>query len=91
MIQLVTWDWNGTLLADSEACMSAGNHVIETFGGKPLPRNVYNRVFDFPALEFYCSQGADRDAMIANDFVSINISKQFIEFHFPKKRENNAL
>jgi len=71
MIQLVTWDWNGTLIADSQACVDAGNHVIETFGGNPLPRNVYSRVFDFPSLEFYCSQGAGREAMLANDFAGV--------------------
>ncbi len=71
MSQLVVWDWNGTLLADSEACTDAGNHVITTFGGTPLPRNAYARVFDFPTLNFYCQQGADRDAMIAHDFVAI--------------------
>lgn len=71
MIQLVTWDWNGTLLADTEACMDADNHVIETFGGKPLPRNEYSRVFDFPTLEFNCNQGADKYAMIENDFAGV--------------------
>ena len=71
MIQLVTWDWNGTLLADTQTCMDSGNHVIETFGGNPLPRNTYNQVFDFPTLEFYCSQGADRNAMIAGDFAGV--------------------
>lgn len=79
MINLVTFDWNGTLLADTQACMDAGNHVIETFGGRPLPRNVYSKVFDFPTLEFYCNQGADRDALLANDFAGV-----FHEYYEPR-------
>ena len=79
MIQLVTWDWNGTVIADTQACMDAGNHVIETFGGKPLPRNVYRRVFDFPTLEFYCNQGADRESLIAGDF-----AETFHEYYEPR-------
>jgi len=78
-IQLVIWDWNGTLLADTEACMGAGNHVIETFGGKTLPRNIYSRVFDFPTLNFYCNQGADKKSMIANDFAGV-----FHEYYGPR-------
>jgi len=79
MIHLVTFDWNGTFLADTQACMDAGNHVIETFGGKPLPRNAYSKVFDFPTLEFYCNQGADREAMIANDYAGV-----FHEYYEPR-------
>ena len=65
MVELVAFDWNGTLLADTQACMDAGNHVIETFGGEPLPRKRYTEVFDFPAVDFYCAQGADREALLA--------------------------
>jgi len=79
MIKLVTFDWNGTLLADTQACMDAGNHVIKTFGGKPLPKNEYKRVFDFPTLEFYCNQGADREALIANDYAGV-----FHEYYEPR-------
>ncbi len=79
MVRVVIWDWNATLLADAEACTDAANYVIRTFGGKPLPRNVYNRVFDFPTLEFYCNQGADRDAMITEDH-----AKVFHEYYEPR-------
>ncbi|MBS3050704.1 MAG: hypothetical protein J4400_00960 [Candidatus Aenigmarchaeota archaeon] len=53
MIRLVAWDWNGTLLADTQACMDAGNHVIRAYGGVPLPRGRYAAEFDFPSVEFY--------------------------------------
>lgn len=62
-IELVVWDWNGTILADTQACMDAGNHVITTFGGTPVPRRQYAATFDFPSIEFYCRQGCDRKAL----------------------------
>ena len=63
MIQLVTWDWNGTLLADTQACMDAGNHVIRSYGGTPVPRGIYAATFDFPSIEFYRRQGCDMQAL----------------------------
>ncbi|MDP3882408.1 MAG: HAD hydrolase-like protein [Nanoarchaeota archaeon] len=63
MIKLVTWDFNGTILADTDACMDAGNHMMRTFGGRPLSRREYAKRFTFPSLEFYCAQGCDREAI----------------------------
>src|SRR3989344_3125476 len=65
MLRLVTWDWNGTLLADTQACMDAGNHVINTYGGTPVPRSVYAAKFYFPTADFYCDQGCDRKTLLA--------------------------
>lgn len=67
MIKLVVWDWNGTLFADTEACIDAGNHIIRTFGGTPLPRKQYVSTFDFPTVEFYCKQGCNREALLLPD------------------------
>jgi len=64
MVNLVTFDWNGTLLADTQACMDAGNHVIETFGGTPVPRKRYTEIFDFPSIDFYYAQGCDREVLL---------------------------
>ncbi len=65
MLRLVTWDWNGTLLADTQALMDAGNHVIRTYGGTPVPRSVYAATFYFPAADFYCDHGCDRETLLA--------------------------
>ncbi len=65
MARIVTWDFNGTLLADSQLCVNAGNHVIREYGGTPLPRRQYSQKFEFPALEFCYKQGADRERLTA--------------------------
>ena len=84
MIQLVTWDWNGTLLADTQACMDAGNHVIRTYGGTPLPRRTYAATFDFPTTDFYCKQGCDREALLGSD--SREVFHEFYERRASKCR-----
>jgi len=71
MVELVVFDWNGTLLADTQAMMDAGNLVIKTFGGKPLSRAEYSKAFDFPTMEFYCKQGSDQKSMIEGDYVGV--------------------
>ena len=79
MVELVTFDWNGTLLADTQTCMDAGNHVIETFGGTPVPRKRYTEVFDFPAIDFYCAQGCDREVLLAPESPCV-----FHDFYEPR-------
>lgn len=71
MIKLVVWDWNGTILADTQLCVDAGNHVIETFGGKGQSREEYKRQFNFPVIDFYARCGADKERMLAGNFSQI--------------------
>ena len=63
MVELVVWDWNGTILSDTWACIAAGNHFLTTFGGKPISRSRYVATFKFPIIEFYVLHGADRKAL----------------------------
>lgn len=59
MIRLATFDWNGTILADTEAIVAAANEIIIEYGGKKIDRRVYQEEFRFPAEEFYNDQGCD--------------------------------
>ncbi|MBI4176299.1 MAG: HAD family hydrolase [Candidatus Aenigmarchaeota archaeon] len=65
MMELVAWDFNGTILADSQACTDAGNYIIKSFGGTPVPRKRYAATFDFPTTDFYRAQGCDMEALLA--------------------------
>jgi len=76
MIRLVSWDWNGTVLADTQALMDAGNHIIKTYGGTPIPRKQYAATFDFPTIDFYCNQGCNREALINSEF-----GKEYYSFY----------
>jgi phosphoglycolate phosphatase len=58
-LKLVVFDWNATILSDTRACWAADNHVIKTFGGKPITLAEYRKTIDIPAIGFYIQHGAD--------------------------------
>ena len=63
-MKLVIFDWNGTLLADAHACLDADNHVLQTFGGKPIDLNTYRKTVVIPAIDFLIQHGCDRNRLI---------------------------
>lgn len=55
---LVIWDWNGTLLDDTETCFVIANEMRKERGMAPLPSvDVYRSVFRFPVVEYYKDMG----------------------------------
>ena len=58
----IIWDWNGTLLDDTEAALATLNFMIEERGGKPISMSFYLDNFAFPVRPFY-----DRIGIIAHD------------------------
>ena len=49
----IIWDWNGTLLDDTEAALKTLNIMIERRGGKPIGMEFYLDTFAFPVRPFY--------------------------------------
>ena len=49
----ILWDWNGTLLDDSQACVSALNRMLSARGLAPIDLARYRSDFSFPARGFY--------------------------------------
>ena len=49
----ILWDWNGTLLDDSQACVDALNAMLSRRGLAPIDLSRYRREFSFPARGFY--------------------------------------
>ena len=55
---LVIWDWNGTLLDDTETCFAIANEMRLSRGMKPMTNlESYRAVFRFPIIEYYRSMG----------------------------------
>ncbi|MCL1920338.1 MAG: HAD family hydrolase [Kiritimatiellaeota bacterium] len=52
-IQYVVWDWNGTLLDDTLACVSAINTMLTRRGVARIDVARYRAVFGFPVIDFY--------------------------------------
>ena len=81
MIKLVVFDWNGTLLADTLACMDADNHLIKAFGGQPTGLKKYRETVIIPAIDFYVQHGCDREYFLNN---MEKAGKIFHEFYEPR-------
>lgn len=55
----VVWDWNGTLLDDTQACIRAINHMLSRRKLQPLDTDRYRRTFGFPVRGYYAALGFD--------------------------------
>jgi phosphoglycolate phosphatase len=53
----IIWDWNGTLLDDNHASLSALNAILSRRGLKTVSLDHYRRNFAFPVRHFYESLG----------------------------------
>lgn len=53
----VLWDWNGTLLDDTQACVNALNVLLAEHGLPSIDVPRYRQSFGFPVRAFYDSLG----------------------------------
>ena len=53
----IVWDWNGTLLDDTGACIGALNEMLARRGLEPISVDFYRKHFAFPVRSFYESIG----------------------------------
>jgi phosphoglycolate phosphatase len=49
----IIWDWNGTLLNDTQLCVQTMNELLEKRGLPLLSVDVYKNVFSFPVRDYY--------------------------------------
>ena len=64
----VIWDWNGTLLDDTQAALDTLNIMLARRGGRPIAMDYYRDHFAFPVKPFYksigvCLENEDWDAL----------------------------
>lgn len=60
-IRHIVWDWNGTLLDDTELCIDVMNGLLAERGLPLLDSARYREIFDFPVVEYYRRLGFDFD------------------------------
>ena len=89
MIELVTFDWNGTIFADTQLTVEATNYEIQLFGGQPLPRRELVNGFYFPVIDFLCDQGCNREAL--KDPASAEKFHQYYEARAGKCRTRSGV
>jgi len=55
----IIWDWNGTLLDDTEICVQCMNRLLDKRGLTLLDKKKYREIFTFPVQEYYNKAGFD--------------------------------
>lgn len=56
---VIFWDWNGTLLNDTEACVDAMNSMLLKRNRPKIDVDYYRSVFGFPVKDYYVNLGFD--------------------------------
>ena len=55
----VVWDWNGTLLDDTAACVATLNEMLSKRGRDPVSLEFFRENFVFPSRKFYSQIGME--------------------------------
>jgi phosphoglycolate phosphatase len=60
---LIVFDWNGTLLADTTACLRAMNTVLKAIGAPPITRAQYQKNYAMPLDKLYYGVGVTPEVL----------------------------
>ena len=83
----ILWDWNGTLLDDTEAALATLNEMITVRGGQPIGMEFYRDHFAFPVRPFY-----DKIGIVAHNEDEWNgIAHEYHEVHGRQPKKLNPL
>jgi len=64
---LIVFDWNGTILADTSACVNATNTVLGKLGLPHVTRAHYQRHYTMPLAHLYHALGVDPKILNARE------------------------
>jgi phosphoglycolate phosphatase len=64
---LIIFDWNGTLLADTTACLRAMNTVLKALGSPPITRAQYQKHYAMPLDKLYYGVGVTPEVLRMNE------------------------
>lgn len=58
-IEVILWDWNGTLLNDIDICVNSINQLLQAREKPAITIEKYREIFTFPVREYYLKAGFD--------------------------------
>ena len=85
MTRYILWDWNGTLLDDTDAALGALNAMLARRGGRPITKAFYRDHFGFPVKPFYETVGI---ALEKEDWDSI--AREYHELYHRRPKALNG-
>ncbi len=59
MNKMILWDWNGTLLNDTDACVQALKFLLQKRNMQAIDLEKYRNTFSFPVIDYYKNIGFD--------------------------------
>lgn len=83
MIKTIIWDWNGTLLNDTDICLESMNSMLGKRNKPTLSKHRYREIFTFPVRDYYIKAGFDFNYESFD-----NLAVEFMNLYF--SRLNNA-
>ena len=86
MIKLVSFDWNGTILADTYAVLEADNEVLKTLGKEPITLKKLQNAFDVPIVSYFKNLGYPENEFIKNSNQISHIFHTYYENQVTKCR-----
>ena len=69
-IKLVAFDWNGTMISDTAACVRAENMALAAIGFSPLTITKFQQAFGIPIVKYFNRLGMT-DAFIKKNLQTI--------------------
>lgn len=82
-IKLVAFDWNGTILSDTNAVVRTETHVLKQYGLPPTNLKQFQEVYDIPIGLYWTKMGIDEE-LFKKD--ADKIYKLFIDFYEPQEK-----
>jgi phosphoglycolate phosphatase-like HAD superfamily hydrolase len=81
MIKLVVFDWNGTLLADTQAIVEGANKEFAVVKKPPITVKQFRENYKVPLTEYYQTLGITREEHETN---SVEMAKAFHSYYEPR-------
>jgi phosphoglycolate phosphatase len=66
MIKLIAFDWNGTLLSDTQITLKAENKALKAINVKPISLKKFQDTFDIPITRYWNNIGFSKEFVKAN-------------------------
>jgi phosphoglycolate phosphatase len=79
MIDTIIWDWNGTLLDDTDICIESMNCLLNQRNFPLLSKTRYREIFTFPVRDYYSIAGFNFNVE-SFDLVAI----EFMDLYFAR-------
>ncbi len=86
MIKLVAFDWNGTLLADTNQTWVSNNFAFAAMGLKPISLRKFKETFDVPIVNLYVNNGFNKLKFLKNQKEQAKLFHTFYESRATKIR-----